>query len=65
MGMSSYEINLEDPPERWQELYAWLEQGAKEAAIPPASARVTSSSVPLAAPAEVIALYAAYLAGEV
>jgi hypothetical protein len=63
--MSSYEISLDDPPERWRELYAWLESGAFEA--PPAAAsrpRPAPAGLQLEDPGEIIAVYAAYLAGE-
>jgi len=60
--MSSYDISLDDPPERWRELYAWLEAEASDAIPAPCLA------VPAAVPCEdlgpMIALYAAYLAGE-
>jgi hypothetical protein len=62
--MSGFEIDLEDPPERWRELYAWLEAGAErgERSAGPAAPAV---SAPVALdPGATIALYAAYLAGE-
>jgi hypothetical protein len=60
--MSSYDIDLDDPPERWRELFAWLEAGADEAV--PAPARAVPTPVASDDPGPMIALYAAYLAGE-
>ena len=60
--MSSYDISLDDPPERWRELYAWLESEASDAV--PQPARAIAAAVPLEDLGGVVALYAAYLAGE-
>lgn len=60
--MSSHDINLDDPPERWRELFAWLEGGADDSAPPPSPA--VSAPVALEDPGPMIALYASYLAGE-
>jgi hypothetical protein len=62
-SMSSFDIDLDDPPERWRELYAWLEAAADGAAPP--SARAASPEVPREDPGSLIAIYAAYLAGEI
>jgi hypothetical protein len=60
--MSSYDISLDDPPERWRELFAWLEAGADDA--PPPAGRALSTPIAFEDPGPMIALYAAYLAGE-
>ncbi|HEY8153153.1 MAG TPA: hypothetical protein VII72_03395 [Myxococcota bacterium] len=60
--MSSYDISLDDSPERWRELFAWLEAGADDAVPPPG--RAAATPVAFEDPGPMIALYAAYLAGE-
>ena len=60
--MSSYDISLDDPPERWLELFAWLEADADHAVPPPGGA--VSAAAPREDPGSMIAIYAAYLAGE-
>jgi hypothetical protein len=62
VSMSSYDIDLDDPPERWRELIAWLEAGADDSA--PAPARTAAAPSAFEDPGPAIALYAAYLAGE-
>ena len=60
--MSSYDISLDDPPERWRELYAWLESGASDGV--PSPGRAVSAAVPCEDLGPMIAIYAAYLAGD-
>ena len=60
--MSSYDISLDDPPERWRELYAWLEAGESDPVPPPS--RAVSAAISREDPGSMIAIYAAYLAGE-
>ena len=60
--MSNVDIDLDDPPERWRELFAWLEGGADDAVPPPAPSAL--APVAVEDPGPMIALYASYLAGE-
>jgi hypothetical protein len=59
--MSSYDISL-TIPERWRELFAWLEAGASDAV--PSAERAVSAPIAFEDPGPMIALYAAYLAGK-
>jgi hypothetical protein len=62
--MSSFEISLDDPPERWRELYARLEAEAAHAGRPAAPERPGAAPLAGEDPGPMIAFYAAYLAGE-
>jgi hypothetical protein len=62
--MSSFEIDLDDPPERWRELYAWLESDSPAPGRPAAAELAAPAPVAGEDPGQIIALYAAYLAGE-
>jgi hypothetical protein len=62
--MSGFEIDLDDPPERWRELYAWLESGAERAERAAGPAAPAAPALVMEDPGATIALYAAYLAGE-
>jgi hypothetical protein len=62
--MSSFDIDLDDPPERWRELYAWLEAGEARTQPPRAAPAPPAAAAAADDPGATIALYAAYLAGE-